>query len=799
VYSCDNVDRNGHNNDPVLQANLLQPGDQRIQHTYEHCDSPHPSAAENTKTDPRRDGRSSTKQSAFFESDTDTGLIGAGINKNKAVAADFVLREDRKRRWVSHAESIGNNINNALAAERGIFHVDNDLGETQDLQIYWASNEGYSDTSINDDPNDEEHTTKNSFLMGGSGNDGRPLGTHGHAPPLDPEVRSKVLAAARHAAHGPATHYLTHLTASFGILPAGIGSESLYSGITEEEHTEDETADWPWYVPNVRKVDEESMKPFLNEAEAKIAYTWLRNGNTYRDMLRRIPKRQRSTFNHTWPEHQTTLLVNAGIIKKTTDTTPTSAWVKIFPCVERAKRRKRIIIEPRAVNKAYRLGQPLSMNLPTLADIEQITLESEFIQSIDFQSFFYQIVLHEDVRRYFRAKINQETYDVCVLPQGACFSPFIAQMFACAVARSMFPNYRKIVYIDNIYVSRRTAGDSIGDETEQCPFQIGSRSWEAETNILGVLVSCKTKTISLTPRFVQSMKNHTWKQRITYKCVFTFFGKVMYAARVLHIALCTYRPQMMLFSELCGEFFERCREDEPGNVLQECVGDHQQSIRKTMDKFECTTWGPYEIPLKSSPPETITFTDASQTQGAVVEITNEGSAHVSSWQHKNVHESINVKELQAIWVAVHTCPEPSVHIVTDSLVAVYALLKGWSKSESVNREVNRIMQQKKQIWISWVASEHNVADGPSRGEQIVSSRRETISITEITPAGRLWYHAVPRCADTSSQKNVVGDLYRLRQYQKLESKLNILFTGNDEESAVCKAFQNKKGQGGVSK
>lgn len=160
VYSCDNVDRNGHNNDSVLQANILQPGDQRIQHTYEHRYSPHPSAAENTKTDPRRDGRSSTKQSAFFESDTDTGLIGAGIDKNKAVAADFVLREDRKRRWVSHAESIGNNINNALAAERGIFHMDNDLGETQDLQIYWASNEGYSDTSTNDDPNDEEHTTK---------------------------------------------------------------------------------------------------------------------------------------------------------------------------------------------------------------------------------------------------------------------------------------------------------------------------------------------------------------------------------------------------------------------------------------------------------------------------------------------------------------------------------------------------------------------------------------------------------------------------------------------------------------
>jgi hypothetical protein len=110
-------------------------------------------------------------------------------------------------------------------------------------------------------------------------------------------------------------------------------------------------------------------------------------------------------------------------------------------------------------------------------------------------------------------------------------------------------------------------------------------------------------------------------------------------------------------------------------------------------------------------------------------------------------------------------------------------------------EVNRILQEKKQIWISWVASEHNMADGPSRGEQIVATRE----VLEITPAGRLWYHAVPRCADTSSQKNVVGDLYRLRQYQKLESKLNILFTGNDEESAVCKAFQNKKGQGGVSK
>ena len=116
----------------------------------------------------------------------------------------------------------------------------------------------------------------------------------------------------------------------------------------------------------------------------------------------------------------------------------------------------------------------------------------------------------------------------------------------------------------------------------------------------------------------------------------------------------------------------------------------------------------------------------------------------------------------------------------------------------MNDEVHGILAQERQILLSWVSTEENIADGPSRGQEI-DKKLEKINVFHL---GRVWFQAVQRGA-VASQKNVLhedgveGDLYRLRQkHQSLPSHLELCSHKNGD--AVVKAFQNKKEQGRVS-
>ena len=484
----------------------------------------------------------------------------------------------------------------------------------------------------------------------------------------------------------------------------------------------------------------------------------------------------------TWPQERLETLIDSGILEKANtgageggDVGRTFSWVKIFSIPEVEKKRFRVIIEPRSLNEGYkRGGVSLPLVLPTLHQVEKVIETSTHIRSIDFKSFFYQILLGANVRQFFRAHINNEVYNVCVLPQGACFSPFIAQMFSKAVTRHMFPLNLSIVYIDNIYVS-----NSQKDPEIPCIFEIGSDKRGSEGTILGLKFDCARKTISIGGRLKEKLRSHTWRNRISVGCVLRVAGRLFFAARVLHIPMCIFQRAMLVISEVSGLVSQLRRDEYDTSIL---LNESLTSRVRTQMASLLTAakdWETYQI----TPDEVFdhyTFTDASNDQGAFV-TTDEKEAYVTSWsfnEETSTHDSINVKELRAIRKAITSTNRKAIHIVTDSLVSIFAILKGWSKSDKINDEVTRILQQQRQIWLSWVPTEENVADGPSRGLEIY-----------IFHLGKVWYHAVPCGAVFPSQKNVDRDLYRLQQKpQNLPAYLELCLHKSGD--AVVKAFHH---------
>ena len=450
-------------------------------------------------------------------------------------------------------------------------------------------------------------------------------------------------------------------------LSLGDGSGNLFSGGEDfgNHGVSSSASEWPWYVPTVKKVSCGEMSRFLTGEEVVAAEQWLNTPETFHRLLRGIPTNRRARFKMVWPHERLRLLIDAGILEKAGDE-KTFSWVKIFAVPEAEKKRCRLIIEPRSINEAYKRNDvSLPLVLPTLHDVENIVSQSSTITSIDFRSFFYQILLGGSVRQFFRAYINNEVYNVCVLPQGACFSPFIAQMFAKAVTRHMFPRKHFIVYIDNIYVS-----NSYEDPACPCIFDIGSEKRGPEGTILGLRFDCNQKTIAIGRRLKEKLRSHSWRNIITFGCVFKVTGRILFAARVLHKAMCEFRSAMVVFSEVC-HLFSLVSPDYDTDIALDT--DIATRVRLGMSRLltAAKEWEAYEITADRECNH-YTFTDASNDQGAFV-ITEGKNAWVTSWSFKEEtrsHESINVKELKAIRKAVTAANGGVVHIITDSLVSI---------------------------------------------------------------------------------------------------------------------------------
>lgn len=511
----------------------------------------------------------------------------------------------------------------------------------------------------------------------------------------------------------------------------------------------------PIYCPVTKKVDPGTACSLLTRAgmqnDCAWVTKWLCDEGFYVGLVRNHPTR--SFFRQNLDRDTIETLLKGGIISKDTSSSKSTnrRYCKIFFLPEKSGTRSRIIIEPRDLNRAIQLRNasktPVTpkITLPTLRDIVNLCTHAKSIECIDFRSYYYQIVLHNDVKKFFSLQLNNETYVCNVLPQGLSASVAIAQRLTEAATRLAIgprfglSTYTILTYIDNIYVGyhQEMSPDGSIFDASKIPFEIGSRSMEGPTvNVLGLTLVCG-HSIDISARTRSKLaESHDIRSVHTALRV---FGLINYVARVLHQGWCRRPQALRVLGRLCGIF------------LSTGDGALDDFSRKTIVDLlnEAATWPPCGI-FSSNQPSVTCYCDASNLGGgAVIVSTNEIRILTWEWHEKLMQTSINWKELAAIetttrYLTEHTGPgSTEIELYTDSAVAAHILNKGHARHRHLNALAAKILGRGP-LRVGWVQGELNPADGPSRGRVNLTEIRERVadvevSVQEKVTAIRLWY------------------------------------------------------------
>ena len=100
-----------------------------------------------------------------------------------------------------------------------------------------------------------------------------------------------------------------------------------------------------------------------DKATAEEIKDIIMNEGRYRAIAAEIPKKKRSTFNNKLSVEEIKQLLKAGVIRRLNKGENMVFECKLFTILEKKKRRKRLIIEPRDLNKLFKY---MKINLPNI-------------------------------------------------------------------------------------------------------------------------------------------------------------------------------------------------------------------------------------------------------------------------------------------------------------------------------------------------------------------------------------------------------------------------------------------------
>jgi hypothetical protein len=278
------------------------------------------------------------------------------------------------------------------------------------------------------------------------------------------------------------------------------------------------------YTPLTKKLSPYQLTEIMRagktpDSTLTLVGRYLSDATIYEQILRGKRLQDRKKFYNNAPLADVQKMIESKIIERvSTKSSPSKAFCKMTSVNERKKNRRRLLFEPRDLNDSLKKRHDNSL-MPKISLIKAREIEERIsnastgnIESIDFRSFYYQILLAEEVRCFFRIIINNELFQLRVLPMGASFSCFIAQTVALASAHILQTDtdLPPIVYIDNIFFFSSTLSPL--SQKRKIPVslpEVGDHTVDRQTPILGRVVDMNKegRFISLTPHTISKIEN----------------------------------------------------------------------------------------------------------------------------------------------------------------------------------------------------------------------------------------------------------------------------------------------------
>ena len=441
----------------------------------------------------------------------------------------------------------------------------------------------------------------------------------------------------------------------------------------------------------------------------------------YRAITNNTPVRERARFNNRLDPEEVDDLLKAGMIRSLSAGENTILQCKLFAIPEPGKKRKRLIIEPRDLNKLFRYNKTI---LPNIRHMNRLVSQGKMLAQWDLSCWFYQIPLTIEIQKYFGVCINGEQFAFTCLPMGFVASVFVAQSLSEAICKTM-PN--TFVYIDNIFTSAKSLQEANALEKEfedRCKtFNIKVKESASEKgpslDILGIRCNATDSTLALADNFITKHRelftNLTKSRSVTatVREIMRIIGTLFRGVYVLQLGFHRFWKTLRTASKIATFELDDSVEWE--------IDEHTVNLAhiiltntpvKALDQLDSTR-RPDDAPVIA--------TDASHYgYGFIWAYRGRIIAGGGKWPQK-VEDNMPELEATAIAIAIERLRQlnfrtSGANLHTDSLTVIQATLKGHStKCPAINVAITMIVED--QILLHHVASEDNPADNVSRGVQ----------------------------------------------------------------------------------
>ena len=413
---------------------------------------------------------------------------------------------------------------------------------------------------------------------------------------------------------------------------------------------------------------------------------------------------------------------------------------RAFTVVERRKGRRRFILWPQAVNDAvaaFGFKSEMSLQFPT----EQIHYGSHAV-CFDLTCSFWQCAIPVEMQPYFCFKVRNEYFAMTVMPMGTRTAPDVMQAIASGLAAHAVSvsgaDVTFHVHVDNVRF--------IGDESEvvgvaaaftQVCASVGATLNKEEVNaphtrgdFLGVEFDYTAKTQWLADKTVQKVREakQTFNDdNATIQDFASAYGILRYASRMLQVPLAQFYVPIKFARRRSADGYDP---GKPAAVWQSAKPGFNKWCDHVIRNVPVS-------PPKTSPADVVLVTDASLTGWGAVLFTSDGAYHCAGGRWSEAHESgdMSVLETRAVRLAVAHFAElitgGSLKLCVDNTTTQQCLLKGFSASYTLNKEVEEALKEVANVSLkcfacAYVVSAENVADAQSRGREV-----DIIKVTEL--------------------------------------------------------------------
>jgi hypothetical protein len=398
-------------------------------------------------------------------------------------------------------------------------------------------------------------------------------------------------------------------------------------------------------------------------------------------------------------------------------------WITIF-IVPKKNGQGRLIGDARPINVLQR--PPGNMGLPRIHEVIRRILQSEVASKADGISYFYQFVIHEGIRPYFKVRLAGQRGEVkeywfIRLPMGWKYSPRIAQQVSnfivngCGVAwlddfiicgsRADFDNARATfldrlktynVAVDNTELTPVDRFQALGLDFDLRPDTKGYRidpSWIAKRN----------------PDLQTFMSRLQQNTTVTFRQIYEVFGALIWASHVTARPLWMHPEAMAALSSVAND----CHQNYDAEAVfpAYAIKDLDAWTKVVLQNDWCSA--------PKTCPDTFThyaFSDASSTAGAFLEVVGDSVTRAEAWQRADT-EHIFLAELEACIAAGPSVPTPQDHRlrVVDNSALHFVLRRGLSSNYTANKRCRQAFGAYRP-WSCWIPTELMPADGMTRGE-----------------------------------------------------------------------------------